>query len=90
MRTVIRIGVTLGLIAIGAFAALTRGADASVEIRPDVLVHGATAEQVHLARWAVRRFEAARLQMPPVEILSHGAPPDGCVAVDALVIARTP
>ena len=55
MRTVIRLGVTVSLLAAGSVGALVRAADASVEIRPDVPIYGATAEQIDLGRWAVRR-----------------------------------
>jgi len=70
MRTVIRLGVTVRLLAAGSVGALVRAADASVEIRPDVPIYGATAEQIDLGRWAVRRLEAG-LEAPPVEIHFH-------------------
>ncbi|HEY2966450.1 MAG TPA: hypothetical protein VGJ99_09250 [Actinomycetota bacterium] len=43
MRTVIRLGVAVSLLAAGSFGALIGAADASVEIRPNVLIYGATA-----------------------------------------------
>ena len=66
MRSFIRIGVAASLIATVAFGTLARGADASVEVRPDVRIYGPTARLVDLGRWAVGRFEAAGLEPPPV------------------------
>ncbi len=69
MRTIIRIGLEVALAAaVAAFGSLPEAAEASVEVRPDVLLYGATAEQIDLGRWAVRRFEAAGLETPDVEV----------------------
>jgi hypothetical protein len=46
-------------------------ADASVSIRPQFLVYGASPEQVQMARWAAGRFEIATLRVPGVEIHFH-------------------
>jgi hypothetical protein len=46
-------------------------ADASVAIRPQFLVYGASHEQVQMARWAAGRFEIAQLGVPQVEIHFH-------------------
>jgi len=46
--------------------------EAGVEVRPGIWIHDAAAEQLDLGRWAVRRFEAAGLEAPVVEIHFHG------------------
>jgi hypothetical protein len=69
--------IELGLLAATLFATLHGDAAASVEVGPDVRLFGATAEQVDLGRWAVRRFEDAGLQAPAVEIHFH-ADLSGC------------
>ncbi len=46
-------------------------AGASVSIRPQFLVYGASPEQVQMARWAAGRFEIAKLRVPEVEIHFH-------------------
>ena len=51
-------------------------AEASVSIRPQFLVYGASPEQVQMARWAAGRFEIAKLRVPEVEIHFHDALPD--------------
>jgi len=48
-----------------------------VQVGPEVRIYGAAAEQIDLSRWAVRRFEAAGLEAPKVEIFFHGDA-DGC------------
>jgi len=71
MRTLIRIGITVSVVAGVAFVALPRDADASVEVWPGVRIYGPTAEQIDLGRWAARRFESGGLRTPDVEIHFH-------------------
>src|SRR5918995_6382091 len=77
MHRVIRISVAIPLICAGALGSLVTNVAPSVAVRPDVRIYGATAEQIDLGRWAVRRFEDAGLDPPAVEIRFHGAA-SGC------------
>jgi hypothetical protein len=74
MRTVIRLPALGLLIAamLGTWWLSSSGAAASVAIRPEIEVSGATVEQLAMARWAVGRFEIAGLEPPDVEIAFHG------------------
>src|SRR5262245_31487372 len=74
MRTFIRRAIVVGLLGVAMFGALPGSAVASIEVGRDVRLFGATAEQVDLGRWAVRRFEDAGLQAPAVEIHFHADP----------------
>jgi hypothetical protein len=82
MRTVTRFRASvLVLLALGALGAAwwlrSAKASAPTAIRPGVLVSAATPDQLELAKWAVRRFEAADLHPPSVEIEFH-RDPSGC------------
>jgi hypothetical protein len=57
--------------------AFGRPSPAPVEVRPSVAVYEADPGQVRLVRWAVGRFEDARLDLPMVEIHFHGSS-SGC------------
>jgi hypothetical protein len=75
MHTVSRLGIAillLGAVAFGHVAGRSAQAEPAVEVGPQVRIYGATAEQVELGRWAVRRFEAEGLVAPPIEIHFHG------------------
>jgi hypothetical protein len=80
MRRVVGIGASALLIAttLGAWWLRSAMATATIEIRRNVEVEGATPAQLAMARWAVGRFEAADLDPPAVEIGFHGDP-SGCV-----------
>jgi hypothetical protein len=71
MRTIIRLGIQVSLVAVAAFGALPGATETSMEVRPDVMLFGATAEQIDLGRWAARRFENGGLRTPDVEIHFH-------------------
>ena len=72
MRTVIRFGVLVLLIGVLAgWWFRSAGAGTTLRTRSSVEVSSATQEQLELARWAVERFEAARLEPPAVEIEFH-------------------
>jgi hypothetical protein len=71
MGTIMRLGIQVSLVAVTAFGALPGITDTSVEVRPDVTLFGATAEQIDIGRWAARRFESAGLRTPDVEIHFH-------------------
>ena len=73
MRTVVRFGALALLIgdSLGAIWLGSAGATAGVAVRSDVEVHGASPEQLAIARWAVGRFESAGLKAPAVEIRFH-------------------
>jgi hypothetical protein len=71
MRTIIRLGIQVSLVAVAAFGALPGATETSKEVRPDVMLFGATAEQIDLGRWAARRFENGGLRTPDVEIHFH-------------------
>jgi hypothetical protein len=77
MGKIVHLGVAIPLVAGAVLGAVAGRADAWVEVRPDVRIYGATAEQVELAQWAVGRFDAWGLKAPPVEIRFHGDP-GGC------------
>lgn len=77
MGKIVHLGVAIPLVAGAVLGAVAGRADAWVEVRPDVRIYGATAEQVELAQWAVGRFGAWGLKAPPVEIRFHGDP-GGC------------
>jgi len=75
MHTNTRLGLASSLLTMAAFADIAGRplqAERAVEVGPSVMIYGATAEQIDLGRWAVRRFEAAKLEAPPVEIDFHG------------------
>jgi hypothetical protein len=75
MHTITRLGLAISLLMMAAFADIAGRplqAKRAVEVGPSVMIYGATAEQIDLGRWAVRRFEAAKLEAPPVEIDFHG------------------
>lgn len=79
MRTGQAIGWVLVAAAVAAAVATTHmgrpetadASDPGTVVGPSVTVLGGSAEQLELARWAVSRFEAASLQLPPVEIRFH-------------------
>jgi hypothetical protein len=71
MQTIIRLGIQVSLVAVAAFGALLGAKETSMEVRPDVMLFGATAEQIDLGRWAARRFENGGLRTPDVEIHFH-------------------
>jgi hypothetical protein len=50
MRTIIRLGIQVSLVAVAAFGALPGATETSMEVRPDVILFGATAEQIDLGR----------------------------------------
>src|SRR3990172_4300735 len=77
MHTVSRLGIGIALLAGVVFGQHVGRADRSIEVGPPVRFYGATAEQVDLGRWAVRRFESAGPEAPPVEIHFHGDA-EGC------------
>src|SRR5262245_13408068 len=77
MHRYIRSAVEIAVTAAALFGVFSSVAQASVEVGPDVRLFGATAEQVDLGRWAVRRFEDAGLTPPVVEIHFH-ADLSGC------------
>ncbi|MCI0633159.1 MAG: hypothetical protein L0206_04480 [Actinobacteria bacterium] len=78
MRTVIRFGALALLVAAALTGVwLTAGVGSAVDVRSNVEVSGTTPEQLVLARWAVRRFEAAGLE-PPVVEMSFPSDPSGC------------
>ena len=58
-------------ISLTAWSLRSAGAGPAVAIASNVVVSGATPEQLDLARWAVGRFETAGLQTPVVEIRFH-------------------
>jgi hypothetical protein len=62
MGTIMRLGIQVSLVAVTAFGALPGITETSVEVRPDVTLFGATAEQIDIGRWAARRFENAGLR----------------------------
>ncbi len=79
MRTITRFGAAILGLAAGVstwHVSLLEAGPTPVQVRPEVRVYGA-AEQVDLSRWAVRRFEAAGLEAPAVQIHFHGDA-DGC------------
>lgn len=79
MRTVTRFRASVLLLSALGAAWLLRSAEASapIAVRAGVLISGATPHQLELAKWAVRRFEAAGLHPPSVEIEFH-RDPSGC------------
>ena len=75
MHTITRLGLAISLLTMAAFADIAGRppqAERAVEVGPSVMIYGATAEQIDLGRWAVRRFEAAGLEAPPTQIHFHG------------------
>lgn len=71
MRTITRLGAAILGLAAGVSTwhlSLPEAEATPVQVRPEVRVYGAAAEQVDLNRWAVRRFEGAGLEAPAVEI----------------------
>lgn len=80
MRTITRLGAAILGLAAGVSTwhlSLPEAGATPVQVRPEVRVYAAAAEQIDLSRWAVRRFEAAGLEAPAVEIHFHGDA-DGC------------
>ena len=74
MRAVIRFQ-ALGLLIpaiLGALWLRSERDTASVVIRPNIEVTGATPEQLAMARWAIGRFGLAGLEPPAVAIGFHG------------------
>jgi hypothetical protein len=65
-------------IVVATAAVLTLGpAQSRATVVGPVVVRDATAEQLELIRWAVRRYEAAGLELPLVDLTLH-ADPSGC------------
>ncbi len=69
MRTTRWIGTAI-VVAIALTGAGTARPSEAVALR-GVTVSGGTAEQRELARWAIGRFEATGLELPPIEIRFH-------------------
>jgi hypothetical protein len=76
MHTITRLGAAILALAACAAGPAFAG-PTGVEIAPEVRIYGGAAEQIDLGRWAVRRFEAAGLTAPAVEIHFH-AGRSGC------------
>lgn len=80
MPTITRFGAAFLGLAAGVSTwhlSLGEAATTPVQVRPEVRIYGGTVEQIDLSRWAVRRFVAAGLEVPKVEIHFHGEA-DGC------------
>jgi hypothetical protein len=74
MRTITRVGTVTLLVwaAPAVWGMRPTGTEQRVAVGSRISVAGATEEQVEMVRWAVDRFEAAGLHVPPVEIRFHG------------------